>query len=327
MTTYRTKRLVGNPHHRTKKKKKKSKSRRRNMSPKQIRIFGSKAQKAALKRRLKSKRRGKIRVARKSHRPRTKPHAANPRRKKRRTSIPYAKNRRRKKAKKVAKKRRSRNSALVFTLGSVNPRSTHMKKKRRRKSSAGARKNRRRKNTHRRTVIRYVTRSRKRNSRRRSRRRPNTRHRHHHRRRNPTLFGHHVSGVEMLMAIGGGLIGVTIAKLVPPMLPAQFTSNPYFRVAVVAGVAFAAGWAAQKVNPRFGDAVLFGGLMQAGSILLNVFLPSIGGAIGLSGLSELMPGAFAVPQNPLRLPPPPPVSPTQARIQVNGLQRAYGDAF
>lgn len=321
MTTYKTKRLVGNPHHRSKKSR--NKKRRRNMSIKQIRIFGSKAQKAALKRRLRGKRKA---TARKSHRARTRPSKANP---KRRHSIPYAKNRRSKKskAKKVAK-RRSRNSALVFTLGSVNPRSTHMKK-RKRKSSAGARRNRRRKNAHRRTVIRYVTHHRKHNTHRRRHRVSHARrNRHGHRRRsNPTLFGHHVTGIEMLMAIGGGLIGVTIAKLVPPMLPAQFTSNPYFRVAVVAGVAFAAGWAAQKVNPRFGDAVLFGGLMQAGSILLNVFLPQIGGAIGLSGLSELMPGAFSVPQNPLRLPAPPPVSPTQARIQVNGLQRAYGDAF
>jgi hypothetical protein len=58
-----------------------------------------------------------------------------------------------------------------------------------------------------------------------------------------------------------------------------------------------------KGDPVLGDAVLFGGLMQAGSVALNSFLPSVGGVIGLQGLGmgvgDIVSGRFPVPQNPI----------------------------
>jgi len=72
--------------------------------------------------------------------------------------------------------------------------------------------------------------------------------------------------------------------------------------------------------------------MQTASVALNAFLPSIYQQLGI-GLGDLLPGQFAVPQNPIRaaIPPPaPPVQPAsggQARVTMNGLARAYGNAF
>lgn len=159
-------------------------------------------------------------------------------------------------------------------------------------------------------------------------RRRNVRHRGRARHRNPEVFGMRLTGKSTLQLVGGGLVGVAAAKFIPTMLPAnQLTQNNIGRVIVTGVSAFVAGWVAGKVNPTFGGAVLFGGLMQTGSVALNAFLPgfSIGGVP--IGMGELMPGQFSVPQNPLRLPPPPPAPATNARIGVNGLARAYGSAF
>jgi len=133
--------------------------------------------------------------------------------------------------------------------------------------------------------------------------------------------------------IGGGLVGVAAAKLLPRTLGSTFSGIPggmgQYGGLVLTGVsAWAAGWAASKfVSPTFGSAVLFGGLMQLGSVALNMFLPSfaVGGVpLALNGMGEFVPGQFSVPQNPLRLPAAP--APT-ARVEMNGLNRAYGRAF
>jgi hypothetical protein len=135
----------------------------------------------------------------------------------------------------------------------------------------------------------------------------------------------------MLTMVGGGLIGVAAAKFLPTLVPANLIPGGgsfIVRTVITGAAAFAAGWLGRKfVSGEFGDAVLFGGLMQTGSVALNAMLPGfrIGGqSLALSGMGELMPGQFTVPQNPLRLPPPPP---TQARMTMNGLTRAYGVAF
>jgi len=130
--------------------------------------------------------------------------------------------------------------------------------------------------------------------------------------------------------VGGGLVGVAAAKFIPraagSALAGVTSSMGKYGNLVITGVAaWAAGWAASKfVNPTFGSAVLFGGLMQTGSVALNLFAPDfqIGGQ-GF-GLGEFVPGSFAVPQNPLRLPAPPAPA---ARVEMNGLNRAYGRAF
>ena len=133
--------------------------------------------------------------------------------------------------------------------------------------------------------------------------------------------------------IGGGLVGVAAAKLIPQTLATAMSGitgslGKYGGIVLTGVSAYAAGWAASKfVSPTFGSAVLFGGLMQTGSVALNVFMPgfAIGGVpLGLSGMGEFVPAQFAVPQNPLRLPPAP--APT-ARVEMNGLSRVYGKAF
>jgi hypothetical protein len=121
------------------------------------------------------------------------------------------------------------------------------------------------------------------------------------RRRNPQLFGSSVSSGTYGTAILGGLLGVTAAKLLPPMLPG-LSSTPIMRILSSAAASVLAGWVGGRWNKTFGDAMLFGGIMQTGSIALNAFLPSVGGAIGLAGrrgLGELVPAYYPVPQNPI----------------------------
>ena len=188
---------------------------------------------------------------------------------------------------------RRRNPApVLITLGAVNPT--------RRKNSMS------RKATRRRNSTRVSVVSSRKNSR---------------RRRNPVLFGQHMRPVELGKTVLGGLIGVTVAKLIPPMLPGSLTSSPALRVLVTGAVAFGAGMAAGKVNPQFGSAVTFGGLMQAVSTGLNAFVPSIGSQIGLNGMrgmGDLVPGSFPMPQNPVNFLPPVMAAPVAAPRGVAG---------
>jgi hypothetical protein len=130
----------------------------------------------------------------------------------------------------------------------------------------------------------------------------------------------------------GGLIGVTAAKIIPGMLPASLLGSPIMRIVVSGASAWAAGMVGSKVSGPFGNAVLFGGLMQTGSLALNAFIPSIGGQIGLrgmGGLGDIVPGYFPVPQNPIYPGTPPMLAsaPTTARTTMNGLSRAWGPAW
>ncbi len=316
-------RRLANPRRRVNVKRKNA-TRRRKMSPKQIRIFGTRAQKAALKRKRK-----KNPVARKVSAP-----------------------------KRVNRKRRTRrsNPALVVTLGAMNPRRT----KRRNKPVAATRKNRRRRRVNatrtnrrrrRNPVARRTNRRRRRNAtrivvvspkaNRRRRRNPSrvNRRRVHHRRRNPmntSLFGAPLFGKSSLELLGGGLVGVAAAKFIPTLLPASITGgiggSNIGRTIMTGIAAVVGGWAGSKVSPQFGQGMLFGGMMQTLSVALNAFLPTVYGQLGpYSQLGDLMPGGFSVPQNPLRLPPPPPAAlppaGAQARMTMNGLARAYGSAF
>jgi hypothetical protein len=145
----------------------------------------------------------------------------------------------------------------------------------------------------------------------------------------PSFFGG-VGARGLGTTIAGGLVGVAAAKLIPGLVPANLLpiSGGWAKVAMTGLSAWIAGTAATKfVGRAFGDAVMFGGFMQTGSQVLNVLLPNftVGGVpLALSGMGELMPGRFPVPQNPLRIPAP---VPTQARVTMNGLARAYGVAL
>lgn len=304
MVRIRTTKLAANP--------RRVRRNRRKMSPKQIAIFGSKRQKAALKAARRRKRaQAEVRRVKVNAKPRTR---------------------------KVARKP---NSALVVTLGpmAANPRGARgferrkkavAKTKRRRRASTS-----RRRTAPRRRLVRANTRSRRRARRasnpkvivRYRTKRRNVRRRGARRSSNPNVFGMPLTGKNTLQLVGGGLVGVAAAKFIPTLLPAnQLTQNNVGRVVVTGVSAFLAGWLAGRVSPTFGGAVLFGGLMQTGSVALNTFLPGFAiGGVPL-GMGELMPGQFSVPQNPLRLPPPPAPA-TNARIGVNGLARAFGSAF
>lgn len=325
------KRIAANPHRKRRRNAAgvKRVNRRKNkhrMTPKQIRFFGTKAQRAALKRKRNRK---------------------NPAR-----HVAVAPNRRRRRN---ARRRNRVNPAWVVTLGAINPR------KRRNKPVAARKANRRhrRRNT---TAVRRVNRHhrRRRNPvtapRRRNRRRRNTvvhrnrrrrnsprivvmrPNRRHHRRRNPqALFGAPLFGKSALEMVGGGIVGVAAAKFIPTLFPASVTgmlgSSSIARVIITGVSAVVAGWAANKVTPQFGQGVLFGGMMQTVSVALNAFLPSVWTQLNPT-LGDLLPGQFTVPQNPIRAaiaPPAPPVVPpasAQNRVgSMNGLARSYGYAF
>ena len=192
----------------------------------------------------------------------------------------------------------------------------------------------RRRNTRRRRNATTITvRSRRRNRsavRATGRRRANP---HRRRRRNPTLFGSQVTSMELGKSLVGGLVGVAVAKLIPPMLPGGLTSSPAMKVIITGAVAFGAGMLGNKLGGNFGSAMLFGGLMQTMSIALNAFIPSIGGQIGLSGfgrgMGELVPGQFSQPQNVVNWRAlAAPAMPMAAPAGVSGLGlRAFGRAF
>lgn len=139
------------------------------------------------------------------------------------------------------------------------------------------------------------------------------------------MFGRSARPLEVAKYVAGGLIGVTVTKTVLPMLPSVLTGNNIMRVLSSVAVAFAAGWAASKLNSDFGSAVLFGGLMQAGSMALNAFIPPVGRAIGLSGrgLREFVPARFTIPENPVVTG----MGPAKTVFAMSPAKRAYGAAY
>ena len=331
MTILRTKRL-SNP--RKVSVRGNSPKRKRKLSPKQIAIFGTKRQKAALKaKRARARNPGNRAIAGYGS-----------------TTMNRRRNAR-------GNPKRSPNPALLVTLGPVlNPRRSKatmpkrakrsMNTKRRRVSS-----NRRRvaRNAHRprtrvvtRTKVVYRTKS----NRRRKARNPRRtvivqRRRTNRRRRNPDLFGSSLTSKQSLMVIGGGFAGLIATKFIPTLLPTSVlgtvgtSTAGQFVVSLVA--ALATGWAAGKfVGPAFGNGAMFGGIIQAVSVGLNGFLPNVYSSLGI-GLGDLLPGSFTVPQNPIRAgmqprriaaPAAAPASTGgQARVTMSGLARAYGNAF
>lgn len=235
---------------------------------------------------------------------------------------------------------RSKNPLRVITLGAINPR--RAKVKRRRKASTTRRRTTRRRNAS------YTARPRRRTGRATSRRRNATRivvRRNRRRRRNQ--LGGAVAG--QVQEIFGGLVGVSATKFIAQALGTNMpnlTATPIMASMTSIGAAFVAGWLGGMWDRRFGNAVRFGGLMQAGSVMLNAFIPAIGGQLslrGMRGLGDLVPGAYPVPQNPLNpgqanypaygRPMPIPAGNGNgtfgpgAPVTMNGVARAFGRAF
>jgi hypothetical protein len=126
--------------------------------------------------------------------------------------------------------------------------------------------------------------------------------------------------------VGGGLVGVAATKYLPTLLPTSITAGlgggAIMSVLMTGAGAFVAGWLAGKVNSEFGQAVLFGGLMQTGSAALNAFAPpSIAGRLALSGVGDIVPtGPFTVPNNQFKtLAMPAPIN-----AGMSGFRTAFG---
>ena len=125
------------------------------------------------------------------------------------------------------------------------------------------------------------------------------------RRRNPSVFGANIPSSSMVKLLLGGLIGVTATKMLTAMIPANMLSNNFVKVLASGAVAVVAGNLAKAVpsmGPGFSDAVMFGGLMQAASVALNTFLPSVGQRIALAGrrgVGDMVDARFSLPENPI----------------------------
>lgn len=125
--------------------------------------------------------------------------------------------------------------------------------------------------------------------------------------------------------VGGGLVGVAATKFLPTLIPSSVTgmlgASPLASIAITAAGAFAAGWLGRRfVGSDFGDAVLFGGLMQTGSAILTAFAPpAIASQLALSGVGDIVPGWFAVPQNPVTNRAPVPIAAPPASAKASGI--------
>jgi hypothetical protein len=294
MAVVKTRRLVANPQRRSRKRKKSNpRGHRRRMTAKQIKFFGTKRQKAALKA-SRTRRHGKVLGALRGAL------ALNPKKTRaRRRNAPK-------------RRKRQLNPALLVTLGAVNPRRNSSMARRRKKARKAANPRRRRRNT---TRVVVAAPRRRAVSHRRRRRALNPR-----RRRNPA-FGMRGSG--MAKAVVAGLAGMAAAKLIPTLIPSSIVNSNIMRTLATGASAFVAQMVAKQVtkDPSIADAVLFGGLMQTGSTALNAFLPSLASSLGLSGIMD---ARWSIPENPLRGGVPA-VATTEKGVA--GLSRAYTAAY
>lgn len=221
--------------------------------------------------------------------------------------------RRRSKARNKRKsyRRRRVSNPVLIELGAINPRRKKRSHMARRKRKYTRRRNprrvarRRRRNTPP-TWAKAIGYRRKNRRRRRNPSRVNHRRRRHYsRRHNPAVFGRS-SGKDLLMMTGGVLVGVAATKYLPTLIPASLTASlgtgSFVSVLVTGAGAFAAGFLARKVSPgAFADAVLLGGLAQTASAALNAFAPPTwAGRLALSGVGDIIPGSYVVPQNPIK---------------------------
>jgi hypothetical protein len=288
MAIVKTRRLVANPH-RSRKRSTNPRGHRRRMTAKQIKFFGTKRQKSALKHR---------------RRPSASPVALG---KSLLASLRRKVRARRRNA--PARRKRQLNPALLVTLGAVNPRRNEMARRRKKARKAVNPHRRRRRNTTR--VVVAAPRRRAVSHRRRRAHNPR-------RRRNPA-YG--MKGAGMAKAVVAGLAGVAAAKFIPTLIPAGIVSGNLMRTVATGAAAFVAQQIAKMVtkDTNISDAVLFGGLMQTGSTALNAFLPSLAASLGLSGIVD---ANWSIPENPLRAMPAP-----MPAAKLAGLSTAYGNPY
>lgn len=134
----------------------------------------------------------------------------------------------------------------------------------------------------------YSTRRRRRNP---GRRRRSVRVHRRHYRRNPGML----SGTAGRVV--GVLGGVAVTRLLTGFLPAQLQTGilGYFGIGAVAVLQGKMIGKFTK-SPALGTDMLVGGLAYLGAKILNDFLPSLGGYVGISGMGMIGPSSFYTPQ-------------------------------
>lgn len=258
---------------------------RRKLSPEQIRYFGTARQRAALGRKRATKRAAVPHRRKATSRSRKNPAwlltmapvaGVNPR--KETKAMPATKKRRKAVKKSTAKRKHTRR---------VVARSTNPKRRNRTRTRTKTVVRYRKSNP--KVVVRYRT---KRHNRRRA----------VARRKNPDIFGSALGSKDSLKMIGGGIVGVAAVKLIPTLLPAnmipQIASSSIGKLGIAAVTATVAGWAAGKLDKRFGEGVMFGGWMMVAAVGINIIAPSV--YTQYIGMGDFVPGRFPVPQNPVR---------------------------
>jgi hypothetical protein len=271
--------------------------RRRKMTAKQIRYFGTKRQRAALRMRHNPRRKrslasffGTKRVTKKS--PARYKEAVGGKRRKNVGSIltvfPAGLNPGRKRKRYTRKRRANRGSKRVVIINkgvtmartrkrrrTVHHNVVHRRKRRNYGTRVGrswgsyARRGKRRNPGRRRHYVRHIAR----------------------RRRNPGF----ASGT--MGRVFGVIGGAAVTKLLSGFLPASFSTGILGYLGVAA-IAFAQGKAVSKFarNPALGNDMMVGGFTYLAIKVLNDFVPSIGSMVGFSGMGLLAPSSFYVPQ-------------------------------
>jgi hypothetical protein len=269
----RRKVTVSNPHR--SKLKRKAKRNPKKLSAKQIKFFGTKRQRAALK--AKRKKTNPVKVKTRTRTIIKKVYVKAKRRKS---------NPRKRATRKVVARRRRKNPSII-SLGLLNPHkgvSMTKKRKTRRHRVVAKRHN----PTRRRTV--HVAK------------------RHHRRgRRNPSgIFSSGQRAVAVLLGVGA-------QKLAKGFVPASITGGSApMGLAISAALAIGIGMAAKKFAPGMGDDIGLGAMAVVASDAIGVLVPSLSPTFGLSGLGFYSPAQFAVPENPImRGVPAPAVSPAK----------------
>lgn len=281
--------------------KKRIRNSKRKLSAKQIKYFGTPAQKAALRRKrsgsrkisnparkLRRRRKNPLKYVGKDTRYKAKVYKyklENPVRRKRRT------------IKRRTAKRRLTNIGEIITVG-LNPgrkkRSVSSMARRKRRSGAKRRVTRRRIGN---PFFGLMRRKRRSNGR---RRRSNPAKRRRSGIRNPGRSGVKDTGMKVLSLLGGA----AVTKLISDRVPAQFTSGPigYVVTAIVATIqGMLVGKALKK--PEVGSSMMLGGYTYLGLKILAENFPGFAGYVpfGLSGgkgVGLLAPSSFYTPQVP-----------------------------
>lgn len=109
-----------------------------------------------------------------------------------------------------------------------------------------------------------------------------------------------MQGKDAATAILAGLVGVYATKTISPMVAGaipSFGGSPIVSALISSAVAYGGGMLLAKYDKTMGQGFMFGGLMQAGSSLLNLVVPA--NPLSLSGLGDFAPASFPVPQNPI----------------------------